>query len=193
MFSRIQLLSGIMLLVFAAGATDCLAQFGGRGSRGGQGGMSGGARGDNRDQEIRPGRPDLESLEQVDYRLSILEEDLRLNPTQRTPWDSFANKVRAYAGDIARARARIANAPLTGGATGVQHIEQAADDARNRATALDDIAIAAKTLYAALTPEQKYLADSRIATIVAPPPRTTPAQANGANLPDLGAGGRVPR
>ena len=193
MSACLQLPFGILLLVFALGATDCLAQFGGRSGRGGQGGMSGGSRGADRDQDFRPTRPDVESLEQVDYRLSILEEDLRLNPTQRTPWDSFAGKVRAYAGDIARARARMANAPLTGGGGGVQHIEQAADDARNRATALDDIAVAAKTLYATLSPEQKYLADSRIATLIAPQPRTTPAQANGANLPDLGATGRVPR
>ena len=55
-------------------------------------------------------------------------------------------------------------------------------------------AVAAKGLYDVLSPEQKYLADSRIVTLVAPAPRPTRDGA-GANLPDLGggSGGRLPR
>jgi hypothetical protein len=193
MYARTQLLVGIMLLTFTIAATDCLAQFGGRSNRGGMGGTPSGSRGENRDQESRLLRPDLESTEQLDYRLSLLEEDIRLQPTQHLQWDSFAAKVRAFAGDIARARARTANSPLNSGIGGIQHIENAAEDARNRATALDDLAIAAKSLYAVLTPEQRFLADQRMATLVAPSPRITPAQANGANLPDLGAAPRTPR
>jgi hypothetical protein len=62
-------------------------------------------------------------------------------------------------------------------------IDQTVDVARNRLTALEDIASAAKALYARLTPEQQSLADARLATTL---PTTTVAGFGGA--PD--AGGR---
>ena len=193
---RARLLAGIVILVFALGTTTSFAQFGG------WGGKSGGARSGNRNQgntqesrNIRPPQQENDTYEQMEYRLQLLEEDLHLLPDQRNSWDSFAGKVRAYAGDLARARARAMTSPsgATAGISGVQHIEQAADAARNRATALDEIAAAATTLYAVLKPEQKMLADLRIASFVAPQPRAAPAQAGGSNLPDLGSSGRMQR
>lgn len=199
MNARAQLLVAIATLVFALGATASYAQFGGRG---GLGGVFGGARGGSRDQGNRqdnrinrPVQQENNSYEQMEYRLSLLEEDLHLQPNQIASWESFAGKVRAYAGDLARERAR-AMTPPSGGSTGsggVRHIEQAADSARNRATALDDIAAATKTLYAGLTPDQKQLADVRIVTIVAPQPRAIPGQGSGSNLPDLGSSSRMQR
>jgi hypothetical protein len=180
----------VVALALALCTADALAQFGGRGGRGGNRDQGG-------SQDSRSNRPALQesdTLEQMEYRLSLLEEDLRLQPTQTAAWDSFAGKVRAFLGDLARARARAMASPSGGeSVSGVRRIEQAADDARNRATALDDIAAAAKALYATLTPDQRLLADVRFATIVAPQPRASPAQAGAANLPDLGSGGRAPR
>jgi len=199
MNARGQLLAGIATLVFALGATDSYAQFGGRG---GLGGVFGGSRGGNRDQGNRqdnrinrPAQQESDSYEQMEYRLSLLEEDLHLQPNQSAAWESFAGKVRAYAGDLARVRARAMTPPSGSGtgSGGVQHVEQAADAARNQATALDEIAAAAKTLYAGLTPDQKQLADVRIVTIVAPQPRVLPGQGSGPNLPDLGSSGRMQR
>jgi hypothetical protein len=196
MNARVQLLVGVATLVFALGASVSFAQFGGRG------GMSGGSRGGNRDQgsspvnrNDRPVQQESDTFEQIEYRLSLLEEDLHLQPGQHASWESFAGKVRAYASDLARARARAMVPPSGGdsGGGGVQHIEQAADSARNRATALDDIAAAAKTLYAGLKPDQKMLADVRIATIVAPQPRTIPGSGSGSDLPDLGSSVRMQR
>jgi hypothetical protein len=193
---RARLLPAVTALVFALVATESCAQFGG------MGGMGGRSRGGGRDQgysqdyrNYRPAPQDSDSYEQTEFRLQLLEEDLHLQSAQQPAWEAFAGRVRAYAGDLARARAR-AMTPLSGGeagANGVQHIEQAAESARNRATALDDIAGAAKTLYAGLKPEQKMLADVRIATIIAPPPRAVPGSAGGADLPDLGGGGRTRR
>jgi hypothetical protein len=40
------------------------------------------------------------------------------------------------------------------------------DAARNRLTALEDIATSAKILYGSLSPQQKVVADPRLATIV---------------------------
>ena len=193
MSARTPLLAVIATLMLMLGPADSFAQFGSKG------GVFGGSRGGNRDQGKgsdyrRPGQQDNDSYEQTEYRLSLLEEDLRLQSTQRAPWESFAGKVRAYAGDLAREKARAMAAPSAGNSTtGVQHIEQAADTARNHATALEDIAAAAKTLYAGLTPEQKFLADARIITIVAPPPRAAPAPGSGSNLPDLGSSSRPSR
>jgi len=196
MGARARLLAGIAMLVFALAATESFAQFGG------MGGMSGRSRGGNRDQgnsqenrNYRPVQQENDTFEQIEYRLQSLEEDLHLQPEQQASWGAFAAKVRAYAGDLARARARAMTSSSTGGTSvsGVQYIEQAADTARNRATALDDIAVSAKTLYAGLKPDQKMLADVRIATIIAPQSRATPAQASGSNLPDLGSSGRTQR
>jgi hypothetical protein len=196
MFLRATVTAGVAMLVVALGATDSYAQF--SGGRGGMGGMSGGGRSGNRDQSNQENRNNNrpvqeDTYEQMEYRLSLLEEDLHLRPEQRAAWEAFAGRVRAYASDLARARPRaMTPAAATGGSTGVsgvQVIEQAADAARNRATALDDAAGAAKALYAGFNADQKMLADVRIATIVAPQPRNAPSQAGGSNLPDLGSSG----
>jgi hypothetical protein len=184
---------GIILSVFtlalAVIASDVSAQYGGGGMFGGRGG-----RGMNRGEATHPGnstpRPaqSEEALyDQTEYRLSLLEEDLHLQPEQRKAWQSFADSVRSYAGDLARERARLAG---TSSGVGLQHIEHAVDSARNRLAALEDIAAAAKRLYAALSPEQKTLTDGRIVGIVAPRPLQSGAPASASNLPDLGSSAR---
>jgi hypothetical protein len=192
MIARARLFAILATLALLLGAVDSHAQFGSKG-------IFGGSRGGNKDQSksqdnSRPGQQGSESYEQTEYRLSLLEEDLHLQSAQRASWESFAGKVRAYASDLARERARAMTASSSGGnsISGVQHIEEAADTARNHATALDDVAAAAKALYAGLTPDQKMLADVRIVTILAPPPRPGPP-GSGSNLPDLGSSGRTSR
>jgi hypothetical protein len=195
MITRTRLLVWLTTLALAFGAADTFAQFGSRGGMGGMGGMSGGSRGGhgnsggNSDKTNRQPQVDPNSYEQIEYRLSLLEEDLKLQQGQVAAWNTFADRVRAYAGDLAREHARAMTVSSTGSTAvgGIEHIEQAADSARNRATALDDIGAAAKTLYAGLTPDQKMLADARIVTFVAPPPRVTPGSDSGSNLPDLGS------
>ena len=164
----------VAVLAVSIVSTDCLAQFGGGMGGGRSGHRDRGGYQDRRDS--RPAQEQPQSYEQMEYRLSLLEEDLHLQPAQRASWDVFAEKVRAYAGDLVRARTR-ARSPQMGGSgtgSGIKHIERAADTARNRATALDDVAAAAKSLYAILTSEQQILADARIATIVEPLPRGVP-------------------
>jgi hypothetical protein len=51
--------------------------------------------------------------------------------------------------------------------TVLQRLDHAVDVARNRFTAVENIAAAAKKLYAGLTPEQQSMADPRLATAVA--------------------------
>ena len=176
-----------LIVVCSLAATDSNAQFGGRGSRGGNRDQSTG----QSNRNVPQPRPDYESYEQIEYRLSLLEDDLRLQPGQRGPWDAFAAKERAYASDSARARARGATAAATAGGD-LRHIDLATDAARNRVTALEDIAAASKALYAGLNPNQVTLADLRIPTIVAPQPRPAASSSAGYNLPDLGSSSRTP-
>ena len=189
MIKHRRIVLSVFTLALAVLATDVSAQYGGGGGFGGRGG-----RGMSRGDGTRPGnstpRPILseEALsDQAEYRLSLLEEDLHLQPEQRKAWQSFADSVRAYMSDLARERTRLASAPSS--AVGLQHIDHAVDSARNRLTALEDIAAAAKILYAALSPEQKTLTDARMVSIVAPRPLQPGMPASANNLPDLGSGG----
>lgn len=154
--------AGLIGMFATAAALEAPAQFGG--------GFPGGAMRGNRnrpDSSAREQRPAIQenTPEQVEDRLGLLEEDLHLAADQRIAWQSYADKVKALVADIGRERERGPLGGEQGGA--LQKIDRAVDTARNRLTALEDIATAAKTLYAALTPQQKSVADPRLATIVA--------------------------
>lgn len=139
-------------------ALDALAQSPG-GSRGRPDGprpQPGIARG-----EMPGGAADLANL--LEFRLETMQDDLKLTPNQHRLFDAYADKVRALGDDILRDRARPQPATPP---PAPQQIEHLLDIARNRMTALEDIAASAKNLYASLTPEQKLLADSRVATLV---------------------------
>jgi hypothetical protein len=194
------------MLLAAAGIvwiSDALAQFGGtgggfggglggsrmgRGSRGGEG--TGGSR-DGRNERL-VAAPDPASVEQVDYRISLLQDDLKLTQAQYPLWQSFSGKVRQYALDLARERNRNVSAAAVGApqTNGLQAIGQAVDAARNRLAALEEVEVAAKALYAVLSEEQKTQAEGRLAAAIGLGRVTAGALAPGNNLPDLGV---VPR
>ena len=96
--------------------------------------------------------------------LHEFHEDLKLTDAQEPAWESYVEKLRALARDVAReSRSRPAQLDL------LQRIDRIVDSARNRLTALEDIAQSAKSLYAGLTPEQQKTADPRLANIIAMP------------------------
>ena len=183
--------------------SDASAQFGGGGGvfgggrSGGKGSRGGDSQGSNttsrNERQVAP--PEANSYEQTEYRLSLLQEDLKLRNEQNDAWQFFAGKVRAYAGDLARERARSMRTSYADPAqkSGLQHIGDTVDGAQNRLTALLDVESSAKVLYQALTPEQKTLADMRIPTIIAPRQMAPVGGATGSNLPDLGSSSRQPR
>jgi hypothetical protein len=155
-------------IVIAVGESASFAQFGGRG------GIFGGTprRGRGEDAQTHQSRvanPAPDSYQQAEHNLMLLEVELHLTPAQQGPWQSFEQKVLAYATDLSRERARI-GIPVTEGTalTGLQFIDQATDGARGRLAELEDIRSAANTLYAALSADQKKIADTRIAAIIAP-------------------------
>ena len=187
---RLTVLFSAFLLI-----SDASAQFGGGGGvfgggrssgRSNRGGDSQGGNSSSRNErQVAP--PEANSYEQIEFRLALLEEDLKLTPSQSDAWQSFAEKVRAYAGDLARERTRAmrAQTPDTKPGFGLQHVALAVDSARNRMAALEAVESTAKGLYQTLTPDQKSLADIRIPTFVVPRPMANP-NAGSSRLPDIG-------
>ena len=168
--------------------------FGGGRSGGGRGGdAQGGGRASRNERPVTP--PDSHSYEQIEYRLSLLQEDLKLRNEQNDVWQSFANKTRSYLGDLARERALAMQTTYANmeQMNGLKHIGQTVDAAQNRLTALQDVESSAKALYETLTAEQKTLADMRIPTIIAPRQTGPGGNSTGSNLPDLGSSAKPPR
>ena len=121
----------------------------------------------------------------TEYRLQLLREDFKLTSAQQPLWDAYADKVSALAADMSRERSRL---QATLQLKSLQRIDQSVDVARNRLTALEEIASAAKALYGRLAPEQQSLADTRLATTL---PTSTVTGLGGA--PDTRARPRPPQ
>lgn len=137
---------------------EALAQFGGGKFGGGGRGRppEAGAQG-----EQRPTLP--ESLqERTEYRLHVMQEELQLRPDQYQSWASFSDRVKALAAGMAREQ-RQGGSPVHASRNALRDINVLVDNSRNRVTALEDIAAAAKALYDTLAPEQKTTADARLA------------------------------
>ena len=95
-----------------------------------------------------------------------LRADLKLTPEQEPAWESFLHKLDAMRNDMTRERVR---AQRQTEATAPQQIDQSVDSARNRLTAMEEVAIEAKALYAKLGDGQKKVADTRLARLLQRP------------------------
>ena len=180
-------IASIALVLIASFTFDAFAQMPGGGTRGRPGG--------DRQQrgEARPVPNDLANL--LEYRLESMQDDLKLTPAQSRLFDAYAERVRALGEDITRERTR-ARTPSSPQLTAPKQIDQLLDIARNRMTALEDIAASAKALYDSLNTEQRLLADSRVATLVP----LLAGSADNSGVPDpmrqrppAGGNGRGPR
>ena len=158
--TRSRITALVAALSFFSLATNAFAQLGGRSPDGGGRGPGGDSRsGPPRSVNQEP-RVDL-----FEETLHELRQDLKLTPAQQSAWDSYEAKIRALVADMKRERIRRmqqAEEPKTA----LQRIDQMTDNARNRLAALEEIADAAKSLYAVLTPEQKTIADARLASVI---------------------------
>jgi hypothetical protein len=137
-----------LLALLAAGplAMPAFAQYSRRGRRG--------------DNKEGPPTPALETT------LHELGEDLKLTPEQQPLFDAYADKVRALSSDMTRERQKTASAAQD---NVLDRIDRALDTHRNRLTALEDIAQAAKALYARLDSGQQLAANPRLATVMTMP------------------------
>lgn len=98
----------------------------------------------------------------VQYRLELLEEDLRLRPEQQKAWLNYRERVLRLADDTLRS----ARTALAGTMPAPERLDRLSDIARDRLTAIEDIVDAGKQLYAVLTPGQQGVADRRLAVPV---------------------------
>jgi hypothetical protein len=186
------LLAIIMALIFSA---EVLAQFpgggmgGSRSSRGGFGGRESGRGTIQAPREANNG----DTAELIEYRLGMLEEDLKMSPAQLRSWEPFANGVRAAGADIVRER-NVAKS--IGTPTAMQQLTRATDIARDRLTALEDIGTAMKAFYGNLSPEQKMLVDARAQSIFSllagGSTQSPPPDAGGGRRPAREDGGFTP-
>ncbi|HTP63610.1 MAG TPA: Spy/CpxP family protein refolding chaperone [Burkholderiales bacterium] len=124
------------------------AQFGG--SR--HGGMGGGSRqgsgGDDLSGVTRMSANDKIRMQLTDARFA-----LQLTPEQNPLFQAYQDRVIGLLSDVGRA----AEAPQ--GEDALKQLDRRVDQARNRLAEMEEISGAAKRLYAALSPEQKTIAD----------------------------------
>ena len=150
--------SWVVVAVALAVAPMALAQMPGPGGRPGASGMGGApGRGGAPPGEPRVALP-ANMTELVNMRLSQLEEDLNLRANQVPQWNAYRDRVMSLLDDVRR-EARMSAIE----STAPQRLDALTDVARNRLTATEDIADAGKALYKVLTPEQKAVADRRLA------------------------------
>jgi len=132
-------------------AVDGHAQFGGGGGMrrgqggGGQSGQSGDGRG-----------PSISRMELVTSQLYDLRMRLMITPQQGPVWDNFSTRYRDFS--MASSRVTVDSYELSG----LQAIEQHLSLAQNRLSLAANFSMAAKELYAALTPEQQNTADQTL-------------------------------
>lgn len=126
----------------------------------------------------------LLTYEQMEAGLSQLETSLKLTQDQTKAWDNFASKVRIYASDVAKERARLNSGTAPQG-DALKHLNTAEENAKSRYTSLKEVEETAKPLYKLLSNEQKGIFDSKISSFIAASPQKLPNQSS-YNLPDMG-------
>ena len=159
---RLALAAGILLLAM----NEAGAQFGG-GFPGGGAGRRGGARGGTGDSDKAAQRPAPPEM-RADLFQTTLEElriDLKLDAAQQSAWNSYTGKLAALMSDLIRERNRSLPGVTAAPQDAPQQLDKMVMTAQNRATAIEDVAAAAKALYAMLSPEQKSIADGRLANV----------------------------
>lgn len=99
--------------------------------------------------------------DKLQSQLSELAIQLQLNPRQQPLWDFYQSKIGALMADQLRVNL---DQPIQRNA--LQQINARVDTVRNRLTAMEEIAEAARQLYAGLDDTQKSLANQRLASTV---------------------------
>jgi hypothetical protein len=100
----------------------------------------------------------------IQVQLDQFEDELRPTKEQQPAWNRYAERVASLMEELRRAREPAA---ATGGAAPAQ-MDGLVATARARVAAIEGIAEAGRALYPLLTPEQKAVADRRLARIVGP-------------------------
>jgi hypothetical protein len=141
----------LMLMGNTAGA-----QFGGGFGRGGMGGEPpGGPPNGGKMDRRNPPPSDSAMADDPTRQLDQLHYQFRLRPEQEKAWAAYQKRIESLLDDGQRER------PLEvlSEATAIRQIDTRIDRVRNRLAALEDVADAARALYAQLDESQRALAD----------------------------------
>ncbi len=95
----------------------------------------------------------------VDGRLAALKSELNITADQESAWQAFATKAK----DQVESRQALRGQAAAQAQTAPERFAQRAEFAKQRAANIESMSAAVKDLYAALTPEQKAVADQRLA------------------------------
>lgn len=95
----------------------------------------------------------------LQYRLTALKDDLKITPSQEKDWQDFAGKATEIGNRAIAAREKIREKPEQ---TVPERLDQRTQFMKQRLADMEQISAAAKKLYAALTPEQKAIADKEL-------------------------------
>lgn len=145
------------------------------------GGMSRGERGYDGPRSVSASGGSSYVVDETQQTLSETAAALHLTPRQQVLWDSFQTRIGNLMADQIRG---YINTPT--GRTAVQQIDSKVDTVRDRLAAMEDIADAAKALYASLDQKQKETADLRLAATVPALYSGFGGNAGDGDLPDRG-------
>jgi LTXXQ motif family protein len=163
----------VLVLTMLAASSVAQAQFPGGGAGAGGGGMGRGTggmggpsgRASPVDTSAAISSPGRASDMQAD--IIGLRDDLQLTQAQQASFDAYIAMLFSLAGDVQRSQFAM-RSPPNADSRGPQQFDQLVDIARNRLTAVEEIAEAGSALYAKLSPEQKLVADRRLVAIAVP-------------------------
>ena len=160
-------LQAVAALLLALAVAAC-SQFGGMG-----GGRHGGRPGQDSDAQRSSEAAQLSANDQIRLRLTDLRVDLHLTPEQAAPWQAYEDKVIGMISDSGR------DAGAFAGGDALNQIDRRVAAEQRRAAAMEQLANAARELYATLTDEQRRVADRQLAG-------TVPVETFGAATPSRG-------
>jgi hypothetical protein len=92
--------------------------------------------------------------------MDAFADELQLQPAQQSAFNDYRQRMLQFAGDIERAE----NGGIRVGAGAApKQLEALSDVVHDRALAVDDIVTAVNTLYPLLNPQQRHIADGKMA------------------------------
>ncbi|MCJ0763522.1 Spy/CpxP family protein refolding chaperone [Variovorax terrae] len=142
-------------------ASQVLAQFSsGMGGMGGRRGRSADTSSSARpsDASAAPGSRAQQTVDKLyDLRMRLL-----ITPEQAPAWESFYARTLAWANEAANGRRTSAVAEQSA----LQAVQLRLSETQNRYALMEDLADAAKKLYAQLTPEQQRTADQYLPPVI---------------------------
>jgi len=115
------------------------------------------------DQGHHARRPMQLPSERIEARLAYIQTALKITAGQKTQWDNFAAVMRKQAREsdkrVQERRAQFAESAKREPVDTISRLERRQKMMAARAQHMNELIVAGKPLYAALSPEQKQIAD----------------------------------